>query len=272
MPQVNSVRRWLVVAMWLLAPGLAQAYPTSVIFAPTGDVRTFGGVTHTGYMSMTVKPHEAPGAWWFCNQFSVLPQIPYGKSGVSFGGFEIGLDWHNGDLFGTQGTYVKPLLNGKIQLFTEYGLLPHLSVGYITAPAHSSRSPEMIYLVATKTLGDSESNIGRLTLGAANFYNQQGTVFYGTKPFFEDKPSAVIAGYESPEFGPFSLLFDHVGGVGEVSSTNVAVVFAPFAGDGGTLLFGGYFGNDRRTEEGRFRGLFAMVIMNWNILRGLRGR
>jgi hypothetical protein len=253
-----------------LAAPQAAAYPTSIVFAPTGEVMPWGQVTNVTSVSMNLGPVRGPGPWWLANQFGLLPGGAYGDTGFAFGGVEAGIDAHNGDLFATRGAslagqtnaYVKTLVNLKVQVLVEKGWLPSLAVGGIVAPFAPGRSPDVLFLAGTKSL----AGWGRLTLGFADFYSADVTVFYGTAPFFEGKGSALVAGYESPPLGPFSFVLDHVGGVGEINSTNAALVLTPFQGAAAaSLLVGMYFGNDRRQAETRYVGLFAELVVSWRL-------
>src|SRR4051794_9755842 len=79
----------------------ASAYPTALIFAPTGDAKAAGDVGMLSYTSLNFAPSFSAGSSWFGADVGVLPRIPLGSSGLSFGGLEIGFDWINTDLIGT---------------------------------------------------------------------------------------------------------------------------------------------------------------------------
>lgn len=245
--------------------GRAAAYPTSIIFAPTGEVRRLGEVSHIGYVSMIASPRAAPGVSWFANEVGVLPLLPFGESGVSFGGLEVGIDAYNADLFATPNAYVKPLVNAKVQLLTEHAWVPATAIGFITAPFQASRSQNALFFALTKSLDFGETKLGRVTLGLAHYYTNDRTVFYGSQPLFEDKHSGFIGGYESPALGRFSFAIDHVGGVGEINSTNAAISVTPF--DGASVALGAFLANDRRTEQTRIDGAFAAVFITWSVIK-----
>src|SRR5215475_3307238 len=79
----------------------ASAYPTSVVFAPTGDAKGLGDVGTLLYSSMVFTPSVSPGLSWFGADIGVLPKLTVGNSTLPFGGLEIGVDGIVSDLLGT---------------------------------------------------------------------------------------------------------------------------------------------------------------------------
>ena len=79
-----------------------------------------------------------------------------------------------------------------------------------------------------------------------------------------------LVGLESPAFGPFSFAVDHVGGRGEVSSTNLALNIAPL--DGVTWAFGAFFANDRAREATTYDGLFTYLAFSSSVTGWFRSR
>jgi len=255
-----------------LGSGTAAAYPTSVVFAPTGEAKAFGDVSPLFYTSMTLTSPSgaaAPGTSWACLEVGVLPRFEYG-GGVFFGGLEIGANLIGSDLLGTGHDYVKPVFDAKLHLLVEKGWAPHVAVGIMEVnPFRLNRSLNLTYVSMTKTLQFGETSYGRLTLGLgwslSDFSSDPdkataGPAFYATKPFSKDSRAAMILGYESPSFGPFSIGIDHIGGVSEVSSTNVALNLAPI--DGAVFAVGGWFGSD---PDAFYAGMFAYAVMNFNL-------
>jgi hypothetical protein len=242
----------------------AGAYPTSIVFAPTGDAKGGGDVGVFVYSSMSFKPTVAPGASWFGFDVGVIPKIPYGRSGVSFGGLEIGVNGIVSDLLGTPQAFVKPVFDAKLQLITETKWSPHVAVGVMELdPFKLSRSMNMIYGAITKTIENTKTSYGRVTLGFSGVAHPfDRTLFYATGPFKEGAQLAFLAGYESPAFGPLSFAVDYVGGVSEVSSTNLALSLMPV--EGATWAIGGWLGNDYRNFAG---GGFTFLYLTWNILK-----
>lgn len=263
MPRARRFTAALALTAVLAAPGAAGAYPLSVLYAPTGDVRRLGQVGNIAFTSLLVEPRGVPGQFWFASEVGVMPEIPYGASGVGFGGLEVGVDLHNADLFGTPANYVKTLFNAKAQLLTERDWTPNVAVAFFASPFQASRSINALFVVATKTLLAGATPLGRFTAGLSRYFNGDRTVFYGTPPFFQDTRWGLVAGYESPAFGPFSLAIDHVGGVGELSSTNLGLGVTPQAGV--TVTVGAYAGNDRRTVDSRYLGVFAAIAVAWSV-------
>lgn len=254
-----------------LCPARVLAYPTAVVFAPTGDVKGPGDVGALFYYAMYVKPSFGTGPTWLGADIGVLPKIPYGKSGLSFGGLEVGLDTIASDLAGTSGSFVKPVFNAKLQLVTESTWVPHIAIGAMEiSPFRMERSMNLVYGSCTKTITSSGTSYGRVTLGLGGSLNHPGNdpfqdispVFYGTAPFPRSSKMLLLAGYESPAFGPFSVGLDHVGGYSEVSSTNLALNMTPF--DGGTLALGGFVGSDPKNFYG---GGFAYLVLNFNAFK-----
>jgi hypothetical protein len=254
-----------------LCPTLALAYPTAVVFAPTGDVKAPGDVGALFYYAMYVKPSFGTGPTWVGADVGLLPKLSYGDSGLSFGGLELGVDAIATDLAGTSGAFVKPVFNLKAQLLTESGWIPHVAVGAMeVSPFRMERSMNLVYASFTKTLASSASSYGRLTLGLGGSLNHPGSdpfkdtapVFYATAPFSRGSKLLLLAGYESPAFGIFSVGLDHVGGYSEVSSTNLALNMTPF--EGGTLAVGGFVGSD---PDAFYGGGFAYLVLNFNVFK-----
>jgi hypothetical protein len=255
-----------------LCPTLALAYPTSVVFAPTGDVKGPGDVGALFYYAAYVKPSFGTGPTWVGADIGLLPKMAYGDSGLSFGGLEVGVDAIATDIAGTDGAFIKPVFNFKLQLLTESGWIPHFSIGAMeVSPFRIERSMNLVYGSFTKTLmSSSGTSYGRVTLGlggalnnpAGDPYKDVAPVFYATAPFSGGSRLLMLAGYESPAFGPFSIGLDHVGGYSEVSSTNLALNMTPF--EGGTLAIGGFVGSDPNAFYG---GAFAYLVLNFNAIK-----
>ncbi|HRI66966.1 MAG TPA: hypothetical protein PK156_22120 [Polyangium sp.] len=247
----------------------SHAYPTAVVFAPTGDVKGPGDTGAFLYQAMYFKPVVGAGPAWLGMDVGVLPRVPYGDSGLSFGGLEIGIDAFAADLYGTPSAFVKPIFNAKLQVLTEGKWIPNLALGAMQIdPFRMNRSMNMVYGSMTKTLEFSGTNYGRLTLGFGgalvnpgdDVYRDTYPVFYATAPFPKDSKLLLIAGYESPAFGPFNIAVDHIGGYSEVSSTNVVANFTPV--NGATLGLGGFFGSD---PNAFYAGMFAYIFVSFNV-------
>jgi len=255
---------------WLLAAPEVHAYPTSVIFAPNGEVKRLGEVGLFAYTALQAAPRAIPGSTWFGFDVGLVPRIPFRENGVSFGGLEMGIDIFNADLSGTASAFVKPLLNLKLQLLTEYRWVPSVGVGVMgIAFTRPARSMDLVYGAATKTLQIKERSYGRFTLGLGwvGSHNPDpdgasSPVFRDTWPFHSSSRLMLLAGYETPRWGAFSFAVDYVGGQSEISSTNIAANFVPL--EGTTLSIGGYFGNDWDVFTA---GAFTYVYIDWNVLR-----
>jgi len=250
------------------------AYPSSVVFAPNGEVKALGEVGLFGYGSLALAPSAAPGVAWLGAQVGILPAFRYGRSGVSFGGMEVGVDLFNADLLGTPNAYAKVLFNSKLQLVTESRWSPSASLGMMeVAPFRPERSMNFLYGALTKTLNIGGRSYGRLTVGIGWVANTfigdpfaaTAPTFKGSWPFPASARLALLAGYETPAFGPVSFAVDHVGGVSEISSTNVVLNAA--LGKGLLWSVGGWFGNDPAAFA---CGLFTIVTISGNLLTLLR--
>src|SRR5204863_8581713 len=60
----------------------AEAYPSSVIFAPVGDARELGNMEAFAYTGMLLAPKTHTDASWVGLQSGLLPRIMFGKSGI----------------------------------------------------------------------------------------------------------------------------------------------------------------------------------------------
>lgn len=240
----------LAVALSVLALSVslacpAEAYPTSIIFAPTGEAKPLGLANALIYTAVNLNPSPAaPGMAWFGANAGIVPAFKYGDSGTGFGGLEVGLDFITGS------TVVKPVFNAKAQLLTEVGWVPHLSVGAMQL-SPKGRSLSLVYASATKTLQfrDDGPSYGRVTLGVGYSANSDTSVF-SDSGFVARGQTALIAGYESPSWHRLSLAVDHIGGVSELSSTYAAVVLSPM--DNVAWGVGGYLSNDRAAPADGF--------------------
>lgn len=262
------------VASNTLVGSVARAYPSSVVFVPSGEAKRLGGVTVFGYTAGVARPRSAPGASWFGVEAGVLPRVPYSaeegqngdKDALSFGGLELGADLFDADLQGTPDAYVKPVFNAKVQPLTEHDWSPSFAIGILgIAPGRPSRALNLVYGSATKTLG--APRFGRFTLGLARVGNDFSRdrfaaahpAFRSSWPFATTSRLALLAGYESPAFGRFGLAVDHFGGVSEVSSTNLALNVTPL--DGATWTLGAWIANDTRQLTS---GWFTALTLGWD--------
>jgi hypothetical protein len=240
----------------------ANAYPSAVVFAPSGEVRGLGCVGTFLFTGLLYRPQVAPGVSWAGTNVGVAPAIGYGSSGVGFGGLEIGIDAMNPFVYPGEPPYVKPVFNAKLQLVTESAWTPSTAIGAMEI-APTRHSEDVGYVSTTKTLGTDERNYGRVTLGLGTSLSRDPNVFRATPPF-EGTALFPIAGYASPALGPISFAIDHIGGVSEVSSTNVALNLTPLQGV--TWSIGGFFGNERQHEETTYDGLFTYLAVSFRVI------
>jgi hypothetical protein len=239
----------------------ASAYPSAVVFAPSGEARGLGSVGTFLYTGMLYRPQVAPGASWMGANVGVAPAFGYAASGVGFGGFEIGIDAINPFVYPGETAYVKPVFNAKLQIFTENAWLPNTAIGAMEI-APTRHSQDVGYVSMTKTLGTDERSYGRVTLGLGLSFTGDPNVFRATPPF-EGTRLFPIAGYASPPFGPVAFAIDHIGGASEVSSTNVALNLTPLRGV--TWSVGGFFGNERQREGTTYDGLFTYLAVSFRV-------
>lgn len=253
----------LLPVLGLLGAPAAMAYPSSVVFAPVGDCLELGVANFSLYNAF-YGPAVGPNVWAGVN-VGVLPSIPYGKTGLAFGGAELGVDVIQQVGLGPD---IKPIFNGKLQLLVETDYLPALSLGVMDLhPQSWSRSLNYAYGVATKGLSLRGVDLGRVSWGLGYALPQDPALYSGGSYNTTGNLSA-LAGYETPMFGPFYLGLDHVGGNSEVSSTNLALNFQVAEGVFGSL---GYtFSNDRTDTS--YDGVFVQMFGNTNLLGWLAPR
>lgn len=273
--------RWAAVAGVALAlafaPRSAAAYPTSTVFAPSGEALPFGSISLYGYAGVNVAPavsfSSATGGVTFgvAPSFDILP-TPAGK--LAFGGVEVGLD------FGANGDGI-PLayINVKVQLFKEAKYWPATSIGIFQLSPDAERNTFLGYFAASKTFTYNEVYLGQASLGMMTSFGNSAYVaphclvsgatsclFRGSAPF-EDENAALLIGYFSPWLGPFGLGIDYVGGTSDVSSANVLLTFRLWSDNKGGIAIlglGGYLGLDRRPVPpgpGSTDGLFLQFAM-----------
>ncbi len=215
----------------LLRSNSADAYPTSIIAAPSAAIQPRGTISITSYNSVLVAPSYAPYTSQIGFELSVFSNIrDTPPEQAAFGGIELGFDLLNADLLGTPNAFVKPLLNAKILALTESHTTPSIAFGVMdVAPFQLNRSLNLVYFVASKTLVSPKMNWGRFTLGLGRVANSFSTesdpyatsypVFVGTWPFSKGSKMALLAGYETPLFGKVSFAFDYTGGASEIGET-----------------------------------------------------
>jgi hypothetical protein len=261
------------IAAWIIAAALgvssdATAYPSSVVFAPSGEAKGLGTVGTFLFTALLYRPKVAPGVTWVGTNVGVAPAFAYGSSGVGFGGLEIGVDAINAFVYPGEAAYVKPVFNTKLQLLTENGWFPNVALGAMEI-APWGHSESVGYASMTRTLRSGERSCGRLTIGLGASFTGDTNVFRPTPPF-DGTRLFPLAGYETPALGPMSLAIDHVGGVSEVSSTNVALNLTP--AEGVTWAFGAFFGNDRGREDTTYDGLFTILSVTTRVAAWFKPR
>lgn len=259
------MKKQILVLAVFLGSAVAQAYPTSIVFAPTGDSKKQWEANASAYSSFNFTPTESPASNWFGINMGVLPGYKYGDSGTGFGGLEIGIDAISPFTYQGEAPTVKPIVNLKAQVFTENGWLPHISIGAMSlALFKQDRSQNLVYVSATKTLGSAEKNYGRFTLGWGDNLSTDHNLFNGTAPF-RDSFMLLLGGYESPNFGPLSMAVDYIGGRSELSSANVALNLTPM--EGAEVSVGCFFSADRSSPDTTNDGFFVDLSVSWNMAK-----
>lgn len=284
-PKRRGRRPTALAAFLFVALNAAAAtcfsYPTSIIFAPNGDVKAAGDLSMFAYAGLELAPEVQAESIWIGFQVGVVGSYRYGHSRFAFGGVELGFDALLSDQAGTPQAYVKPMFNLKVGLLTEYhdspseadGWVPHLAVGVQdVAPYKFSRSLNLVYWSGTEPITIGQVYLGRVTLGmggvANRFSEANADVFSETWPFPPGSHLVLLAGYESPSAGPFSFALDHVGGTSEISSTNAAVSLTPL--QGATITIGVALANEVPGSRVWSIGGFFCLSFNFNVIRTFR--
>lgn len=260
---------WLIAPPILLAPAAALAFPSVVQLAPTGTALGFGETSVLVSTGMLMHPEKAAGPSFAGFEIGTVPHFEFAKDGPAFGGLEIGMDLYASDLAGTPDAFVKPVINVKLALVEEYKALPALALGAMEiAPFQSDRSLNFVYFSASKSASSGETELGRFTFGlaASLLAGEYPDLYYATFPFPEKADLALLAGYESPTFGPFYFAVDHVGGASEIGGTNVALGLFPV--EGVTWNVGASLGND---PDAFFVIAYTSLFVQWSFLDALRG-
>lgn len=133
----------------------AWAYPTSVVFAPSGESKGPGELGAFLYGSLSLAPSVSAGSTWYGFNVGLLPKVAYGVGDLTFGGMEVGVDALSTDLAGTPSAFVKTVFNAKAQLIVEQSVGPSFAVRVLGLhPFRTERSINMIYGTMTKALGE----------------------------------------------------------------------------------------------------------------------
>lgn len=250
-PLVAATLAWMTLA----AP--AEAYPTCIIFVPTGTTVAAG----QGNLAFYNAYYGNLTSTWAGMNVGLLPELPYGGSGLTFPGLEVGVDVIGEPGLGPD---IKPIGNVKLGLVKEAGFVPDLAVGLMswafTAP---DRSLNMGYAALTHTASLGGADLGRGTLGLGQAFPSVPDQFKGTWPLPGGNQSLMF-GWEFPAVGPFTMAFDHVGGDSEVSGTcwvlNCELV-------PGTYASIGYAFGHERTDDPMPDGYFIQTYTNFDLLK-----
>lgn len=264
-----------------LAPRSASAYPTSVVFAPSGEALPFGGFSLSAYAGMVIAPPPDGaklGSVWGSFDVGVVPSVDLATTSagtIAFAGAELGVDVYGPDVDGSPTV----VLNAKLQLLKEADYWPAVAVGFFQVSPDPERGQLLGYFSLSKSFTVRETALGQLTFGMMRSFADRTRIapqcfvsgastclFRGSAPF-EDGNGAFIAGYVSPWLGPVALSIDHVGGTSAVSSTNLLLSLRFWEdGEGGLAVvgIGGFLSNDRRASPpgpGAEDGLFVSMAL-----------
>lgn len=256
----GAIVRVAIVAGALLTADVAHAYPTAVVFTPTGEAKPLANVGLLAYASTNLSPAISPGATWFGIQVGLLPQVAYGK-GLKFGGLEVGFD-----TISPYGAIVKPVLNAKLGFVTEGTYSPAVAAGIMQiSPALASMN--FVYLSATKTLqfdGEASTSFGRVTLGVGISTGNRAQ-YNGTFPFVDSRAALMLA-YETPLLAKrVGLVVDHLGGASEISSTYLGATLLVV--EGTNIGAGAYIANERSNPAATYDGFFGYVTTTFDMTK-----
>jgi hypothetical protein len=276
---------WVAAAVGVVAFAAfvrpAWAYPSSVVFAPTGEALSQGEYSAFAYSQLTFRATDPTNGQhnmqlantWVGGNVGIVPSVPYGR-GFSFGGIEVGANLCSPDITGD--TRIMPTFDFKINFLAQEGdYVPAIGAGVIGFSTLPQQAFNMAYLSFTRTLkwrgpsyGDLSLGGGTLLIPASQRYPEcltsgEPCAFRGAPPFGDATNFITILGYASPEWGPFSFAIDQVGGTSMLSSFNLSVNLKLVEGAYASL--GASFANDRRTEVTQgypSDGLFFMISVS----------
>lgn len=256
---IATLAMGLLAAWGLVHAPAAHAYPSAVIFAPTGASLAPGVIGLYYYAAAPIPQSAFTLTSWTGIEVGVAPTFRYGAGdgAPGFGGVELGLD-----VFGTNAGPYRTVLNVKATALTEGDHWPSIAVGLMQVDLeHRDISLDMAFLVMTKTITIRGTSIGTFTLGYGHSLNpnaggRQSLVFIGSAPFSAGARGGLLLGYASPSVGPFSVVIDQVGGYSEDSSTNFGVQYTPVPWFWAQV--GGYVSN-RYDADHFFGGAYASL-------------
>ncbi len=252
------------VLLFVLLPSVAFAYPTAIVFTPTGEAKPLGTVSAFAYIGLNLSPTISPGSNWLGVQVGVLPQFEYGK-GLRFGGLELGFDVITP--YGAR--IVKPVLNAKLGLVTEGTFSPSIAVGLVElSPALPTMN--FVYVSMTKSLQFGEGpSFGRLTLGLG-FNAGDRSQFTATFPFNGTR-LAFMAAFETPMIANrIGFFVDHLGGGSEIGSTYAGASLMILSAT--MIQVGAYIANERSMPATTYDGFFACLMTSFDTLAFFRER
>jgi hypothetical protein len=249
------MKKLTIIAALSLIPSTALAYPTAVVFSPSGEARSFLNVGLVAYTATNFSPHVSPSASWFGAQIGMLPQWKYGDSGLSFGGLEGGFDIITPFTTADGQTLVKPVLNFKLGLVTEGKYTPSVAIGMMEiSPALPSMNYAYVAMSKNIRADKDATTYGRVTLGYG-FNAGARDQFNGTFPFSNTR-SALMAAYETPLiWDRWGFMVEYLGGSSEISDTYIGTVLNL---SNTTSIAGGAFISNDRTAPANDGAYFTL--------------
>jgi hypothetical protein len=257
-----AYRSGVIAIAVLLVSNAVFAYPSAVVFIPSGKVLTFGQLKASSYVPLNFHPRLIPGTSGIGFGAGLLPTASYAKD-FDFEGLEAGLDVVNGAIHRDGTKYAKLVFNAKVGLLKEAVYWPATALGLMSfAPFQQTESLNHVYLSLTKTFQISGNSIGTLTLGAGYAAGAKLNTYRGS-PQLGHTHNTLFVGYASPEWQNFSLYIDSVTGTSDMSSTNIALGYS--ASSSAFLMIGTYFTNNRTVPKAEiYDGVFASFTVKFD--------
>lgn len=224
------------VSLLALMASPAFAYPTALVFIPTGDTLSAGKL-HLGFY--TGAPYDPVLRY---GDFSLNAGVFDGfeVNGLRLGKLEMGFDAFDpslGSIF---------TLSGKIGLLGETEFLPSIALGsYYTGFPNLTRTPNLTFLSMSKSLKIGDIDLGAWTLGTMRpspTSNNDRSEYLLTAGMSHSLP-----------LDGLGFAIDHMTGQSSYSATNFGVYYSPTPDLTLTL---GYWRSNNRTTPNDFPMLF----------------
>ncbi|MBI5536074.1 MAG: hypothetical protein HY898_25360 [Deltaproteobacteria bacterium] len=219
----------MLAAAAAIVPTKAWAYPTAVIFSPSGKSLPANNISGYVYGGLPLSGADVELNPWAGIQAGLGPTPDAPPKGPSFGGAELGMD-----VLGVGDGRYKLVLNAKIQLLAAWGALgPDVAIGMMQLSVSDvSRSMSFAYLAVSRSFKIRDTDVGTFAVGWGHSFapsppDGESRAFTGTFPFRRAAREALLLGYVTPALGPLSLAIDHFGGNSEASDLYAGLNIAP---------------------------------------------